>query len=287
MTTLNDFMKNAKGLAKNPLGIIALFISLIYGFACLVLGLTSNNLNGDEKIPLIWFLVLFPVLVLIAFVYLVAYHHKKLYAPSDFRDDISFLKASGNILKEKKIIKEYNEFSQEALVEVKAKHEEPVTNDEKDEFLENNEKPKTIEFDDFKNLYLQIERKALAYLEMYFGFPVNRNIRIKGMSFIVFDGIIETNNELIVIEIKYLRSNSSANIRLDQLKKTYSELVKFAESGRLDRKLQFLIFFVIEHMGLFPLINETDLLSKFEESKVDLLIQTIYLETLNKEVNGT
>lgn len=88
---IDKFMDNAKGLARNPLGIIALFISLIYGFACLVLGLSGNNLSHEEKMPFVWFLIFFPVLILITFIYLVTRHHQKLYAPFDFRDDSGFL----------------------------------------------------------------------------------------------------------------------------------------------------------------------------------------------------
>jgi hypothetical protein len=89
---VTDFMEKAKGLTRNPLGIIGLFISLIYGFACLVLGISLNNLHGsEERLPLIWFIILFPVLILIAFTYLVIYHHKKLYAPSDYKDEKNFV----------------------------------------------------------------------------------------------------------------------------------------------------------------------------------------------------
>ncbi len=95
---LTDFMYkgNAKGngLTRNPLGIIALFVSLIYGFACLVLSASLNNLHGqEERLPLIWFIILFPFLILIAFTYLVIYHHKKLYAPSDYKDEKNFVNA--------------------------------------------------------------------------------------------------------------------------------------------------------------------------------------------------
>lgn len=91
---VTGFMKKAQGLTKNPLGIIALFVSLIYGFACLVLGTSLNNFQGAaERLPLIWFIILFPVLILIAFTYLVIYHHKKLYAPSDYKDENNFVNA--------------------------------------------------------------------------------------------------------------------------------------------------------------------------------------------------
>ena len=63
MSDLPTFATTAKGLARNPLGIIALFIVLIYGFAALTLGFNSR-LEDAERVPLVWFLVLFPVAVL-------------------------------------------------------------------------------------------------------------------------------------------------------------------------------------------------------------------------------
>lgn len=89
---IKDFGSVAQGLAKNPLGIIALFIVLIYGFACLVAG-ASGQLQSGERAPIIWFMVLFPVLVLGVFSWLVSAHHKKLYAPSDFKNEDHFLEA--------------------------------------------------------------------------------------------------------------------------------------------------------------------------------------------------
>jgi hypothetical protein len=93
---MKEFMNNAKGLTKNPLGIIALFISLIYGFACLVLGFASSNLETCERILLIYFLMGFPILILATFIYLVVKHHKKLYAPSDYKDEKNFFKGFEN-----------------------------------------------------------------------------------------------------------------------------------------------------------------------------------------------
>jgi len=86
-----DFTKSAKDLSRNPLGIIALFIVLVYGFACLLFGFSSESLSADEKTPLIYFIIIFPVLVLFLFGWLVSKHHDKLYSPSDYRDDKSFL----------------------------------------------------------------------------------------------------------------------------------------------------------------------------------------------------
>jgi len=89
MSDLSTFSSAAKGLSRNPLGIIALFIVLIYGFAAFTLGL-NTKLEAAERAPLVWFLVLFPVAVLGLFGWLVSRHHWKLYAPGDYRSDESF-----------------------------------------------------------------------------------------------------------------------------------------------------------------------------------------------------
>jgi hypothetical protein len=88
---LKTFGDTAKGLAKNPLGIIALFIVLVYGFAALVTAF-SASLSESDRLPLIWFLVLFPVLVLAVFSWLVSRHAGKLYAPSEYRDEENYIR---------------------------------------------------------------------------------------------------------------------------------------------------------------------------------------------------
>ena len=88
---LRNFGETANGLARNPLGIIALFIVLVYGFASLVTAF-AGSFTAAERLPLIYFLILFPVLVLIVFAWLVSKHSGNLFAPSDFRDEENYVK---------------------------------------------------------------------------------------------------------------------------------------------------------------------------------------------------
>lgn len=88
---VRSFGEVTKGLARNPLGIIALFIVLVYGFASLVTAF-AGSFTPAERLPLIYFLILFPVLVLIIFAWLVSRHSGKLFAPSDFRDEENYVK---------------------------------------------------------------------------------------------------------------------------------------------------------------------------------------------------
>jgi CheY-like chemotaxis protein len=85
------FAESALGFTKSPLGIIALFIVLVYGFASLVVGFGSGL--SEHVAPLIYFMVFFPVLVFTGFLWLVAKHHNKLYGPSDFRNEDNYIKA--------------------------------------------------------------------------------------------------------------------------------------------------------------------------------------------------
>jgi CheY-like chemotaxis protein len=87
---MNRFGATAKSLSRNPLGIIALFIVLVYGFACLVTAF-SGSFTPGQKIPLIYFLVIFPVLVLGIFTWLVIQHSGKLFAPGDYKDEANYV----------------------------------------------------------------------------------------------------------------------------------------------------------------------------------------------------
>jgi CheY-like chemotaxis protein len=83
---LREFGTTAQSLSRSPLGIIALFIVLVYGLACIVL-ITGRSLSEPERLPLIYFLILFPIVVLGVFTYLVAFRAGQIYPPSDFKDE--------------------------------------------------------------------------------------------------------------------------------------------------------------------------------------------------------
>ena len=83
--------------ARNPLGIIALFISLIYAMSAVLLGTSIKNLSSENQTILVYFIVGFPFIVLSVFGWLVSCHHTKLYGPGDYRTDRSFLEAGRTV----------------------------------------------------------------------------------------------------------------------------------------------------------------------------------------------
>lgn len=89
---LGTFSDTAKALSRNPLGIIALFIVLVYAMAALVLGVAANGLGIFERVLLVLFLVLFPPGVLWVFRDLVIKYPGRLYSPGDFKDEENFIR---------------------------------------------------------------------------------------------------------------------------------------------------------------------------------------------------
>ena len=279
---LNDFMNNAKGLAKNPLGIIALFISLIYGFACLVLGISAEKLETSEKIPLIWFLVFFPIVVLAAFVYLVVFHHKKLYSPSDFREDRSFLET---INKNQKIIDEFNETEDEPTKKISSLEDnENISKKSNNNILK---KPESIEFNDFKNKYMQIEEIVIEKIKTIYCSTVKRNVRIKGLPRAEFDGVIIKEDEVIFIEIKYVKSMTISSHTIESLKSMTNQLIDYSQKGYIERKITFLIYIVFEIERLEFLFNQINNLEKeLKNNQLKILVFKEHYLSLKKN-NGS
>lgn len=82
------FEKISPNFMRNPLGIIALFIVMIYAMAGFVT--TTATLSPFERLILVIFLTVFPLIVLAVFYMLVTRHSDKLYAPRDFRSDAGY-----------------------------------------------------------------------------------------------------------------------------------------------------------------------------------------------------
>ncbi|AWN45459.1 response regulator [Methylobacterium terrae] len=86
---VSGFAKSAAGLSRNPLGTISLFVVLIYAFAALVS--VGGSFTPGERIILVYFISIFPFVVISIFAWLVAYHSKDLYSPGDFTNQAHYV----------------------------------------------------------------------------------------------------------------------------------------------------------------------------------------------------
>jgi len=215
------FFENVPALTKNPLGIIGLFISLIYGFGSIVITF-SKDLSANEKAPLIWFLVLFPVLVLIAFVYLVVFHHKKLYGPGDYKDEQNFvvthlpeayqrikmaeeLELSENLEEEEEEEEEEEPLQERSYGSEQRPRSFDTTNEHHPETKQSLLKGVQTTVQEFQKEYRDAENSLFEQLEMELGLRLQKRVML---SFghngpIVSDAFLETDNQVQFIMVKY------------------------------------------------------------------------------------
>ena len=195
--SFDEFGKTAQRLARNPLGIIALFIVLVYGIAGLTLGLAGNNLTEPERAPLIWFLVVFPVVVLIAFLWLVARHHMKLYAPHDFRSEEGFFRASPNV--EKTSVKEQRSKLDEEAAEIVREGRRTLTSGPALPPLGK------VDEREIRKTALLADDLMIRVIEQNTENAVARQMtyRLAGGEERRFDGLFDRDGEAVGIEVKY------------------------------------------------------------------------------------
>ena len=91
---------------KNPLTIIAIFAGIVEVGSTTVLPF----LEPEVQSIYVWFLMIFPTLLVGAFFVTLNRNHKVLYAPSDFQDDSAFVKLADSQVKNIKV-SDGNKFS--------------------------------------------------------------------------------------------------------------------------------------------------------------------------------
>lgn len=189
---LQDFGQTAQRLARNPLGIIALFIVLVYGIAGLVLGISSGNLEPVERQPLVWFLVVFPLIVLGVFYRLVTAHHIKLYAPHDFPDAEGFFRALTPSEQRERLEQELREL--EAELEPSDGGEATAVEIEGTGFV------KTLPT---RHAWVLAEEFAFRELESEFGTSIQRQVAVANNYGV--DGVFVEGGKPRFVEIKFTK----------------------------------------------------------------------------------
>jgi hypothetical protein len=213
-----EFLKNAKEFARNPLGIIALFISLIYGFVSLLLNSSAEKLTENERWPLIVFIVVFPVLVLGAFYRLVTNHHGKLYAPADFKDDKSFLRTLSPEEQEKKLENEVSETLGDLKETCVDTGTPPPTRKQKRSSTKEEDKAKRRqEHEQFRQDFEMVEDLVIDSLGAELNSEMRRNIGLGGTD-ISFDAMASAlPNKPTFVEVKAIKSAMMSTIMLDRV----------------------------------------------------------------------
>lgn len=98
---------------KNPLTVIAIFSAVAEISGTTILPFIST----ENQSTYIWFLMLFPTLLVIIFFITLNFNHKVLYAPSDYKNETNFLRSFRSATAQEKIEKLKEEIEETEAVE--------------------------------------------------------------------------------------------------------------------------------------------------------------------------
>lgn len=178
-------MKNINMTVKKPLGIITLFVTFIDGIAGLVISVNFEHLHGAaERLPLIWFIVAFPVVVLLAFVILVWTRPQNLFGPGDYENQELYLEAIG------KRIRPFKE-----PVPLKKPENIPVSRKKRGGCM--------LAFSSLKEpqvSYIKVQEAALQRYADEHNMEIKTEVRIS--SNLICDGVAEKDGQLYLFEVK-------------------------------------------------------------------------------------
>jgi hypothetical protein len=196
---------------KNPLTVIAIFAGLAEVSGTVVLPF----LQKDAQHVYVWFLMGFPLLLVILFFVTLFLRHYVLYAPSDFKEDRSFtdlLERPSATLRSEQLKEEAGEIEAVATPEEDAG--QPTIH------------AKDILKRDARATALLAEELVLAKLSRELGVRFDRDIAAKNRK-VVFDAVATSENRMIAVEVKFTRQ---AFFPRDLLLRTFDRIGSFVSS---------------------------------------------------------
>ena len=219
---------NIKNFLRNPLGVIALFVTICYLIAGLVFSIGLDKLNGaEERLPFIWFIIIFPIIIFFVFVLLVCFHHEKLYGPTDFKDEANFIKLT-NTERKTKYIKEATESS---IYE----NPKPINIEDSTEVIKHkNSNICALAYSAENSAHLAIQELNTIYNTTF-----TEEVKIGRLTYDAI-GVIAGNTH--IVECKYIREV----ISIDRLLLTYHQVLELKENI-LPQKAYIIIVFVLEN----------------------------------------
>lgn len=197
------------GTIRNPLTIIAIFAAIAEISGTAVLPFITDGNQGTY----VWFLMIFPLLLIVLFFVTLNFNHKVLYAPSDYKNEENFFKSLSNASpseKAEKLRNEVREIESESTSETKDATPLPLERSAAESA--------TIAQRDIRGRYLLAEELVLNKLSKELGQSVRRDVRFSTPSRnFIFDGVVMNDDKVTAIEVKYFRSARAISPRFREV----------------------------------------------------------------------
>ena len=258
------------GTIKNPLTIIAIFAAIAEISGTIVLPF----INAEHQGLYIWFLMIFPLVLLITFFLTLNFNHKVLYAPSDYKNEDNFimsLQKASFIEKARKIDAEIESLEEIQIAENERK--EPVKHDDLSY-------KKLIKRSTQATYYLA-EELVFAKLAKEFGPEIQREVKSPGIDRgYIFDGVISDRSAMTIIEVKFVR-NAIIHRLQDTINRIEGSLANLTNSER--RNIKLLLAVVTDQEGSINGRIEQQLENLKKKVSFPIELRTYNMAELEKE----
>lgn len=201
------------GIVKNPLTIIAIFAGLAEVGGTVALPFMDKEVQQVY----VWFLFIFPILLVVLFFFVLFFRHHVFYAPSDYQNEDYFAKFVKPVTLEERVENVKEKISESEVSSSDVAAAETVEHDTTSFSVRRTEDGRFGSIS--LQRYLIVEEMVLGLLENEFGgvFGRGMGIEIGGKRFF-FDGVKKHKNKIIGVEVKYYRDiQFAANAIKDQI----------------------------------------------------------------------
>ncbi|AMM42002.1 conserved hypothetical protein, membrane [Candidatus Desulfofervidus auxilii] len=233
---LNNMKENT--IIKNPLTVISIFAGLAEVAGTAVLPFVSEANQNTY----IWFLIIFPILLVVLFFITLNFNPKVLYAPSDFRDENNYMdlfRPSSTVERKEKLDEEIKETTIEEeskkvpkdIRELSLSREKGLSNyyDQNYIFKVLTENP--------RSRYILAESLVIERLSQELQLPARREVALKNSRFI-FDAVFEDKRGPVLVEVKYISNKRAYHHVIKQtLMRLKDAIVNMPDSMRQNAKL--------------------------------------------------
>lgn len=202
------------GPIKNPLTIIAIFAAIAEISGTVVLPFIAPA----NQATYVWFLIVFPILLIVLFFLTLNFNHKVLYAPSDYQNEDNFLRSLPRATFAEKALKIEAEIAEELSVpENSAQLEKPVAPTEviPPTAHATPTSSQSLVRRNTQASYMLAEDLIFRKLSKEFSSEIQREVKLGPREgHYIFDGIVRDKGVTTVIEVKFLRKGFLSSMQL-------------------------------------------------------------------------
>lgn len=216
------------GPIKNPLTIIAIFAAIaeISGTVVLPFIATANQATY------VWFLIIFPILLIVMFFLTLNLNHKVLYAPSDYQNEDNFLHSLPRATAAEKVLKIEAEFGEiDANLRGEAEPQSTTIHSIITSDVSRNTDPPSFQSLFSRSVpakHIFAEELIFRRLSKEFSTEIQRDVKLGSLSdSYFFDGIVRDKGVTTVVEVKFLREGKLSEMQLKETFSRINETVKF------------------------------------------------------------